>query len=269
MGSCSSSTPSKKRVNDLECNYDFYLDELREKSEKDNEFSEFEIVGKLMEYQMLNANEKVEKKICKYFFINNLTGKIRSKIKTKLKDLLVEGQIERKGKFKIKTLMECYDNVIEKYYEGQLEVTEKGFEAKGSVVFVEKEERKTKEEYSFLLDFTSNVWRGNYKYKNSLVELKIFMKMKEGKQVTVLSGISMDDKGISLWSGFIKDGKCTMQQSYIGKDIKPRIITYEGTYNKALENINGVILSRDDEIDNITTFDLKFERNPKKLVSNN
>jgi len=251
----------------LEYNYEYYLEEYRKRDETDNEYNEKEIIGKLIEYQKNTSNEIIEKKICKYFFINILTGKIRSKIKTILNDvdIYVDGIIERKGKFKIKTLMGVLDNQLEKDYEGQLEVSDKGFEAKGQVIFVEKEEKKTKEEYSFLLDFTSNIWRGSYKYRNSLCDLRIFMKIREGRKFKTVSGISMDDKGISLWNGIIDEkNKCTMQQSYIGKDVKPRVITYEGIYNKALENINGLLLSRDEESLSDTHFDLKFERNPKK-----
>jgi len=177
--------------------------------------------------------------------------------------------LKKKGKFKIKTLMGVLDNQLEKNYEGQLVASDKGFEANGQVLFVEKDEKKPKEGYSFLLDFTRDIWRGSYKYKNNLYDLRIFMKIREGRKFKTVSGISMDDIGVSLWNGIIDEkNKCTMQQSYIGKDVKPRSITYEGIYNKAMENISGKLLSRDEEALADTNFELKFEKNPKKVVVN-
>src|SRR5258708_6384195 len=134
MGICNSSSLKAKtrKDHDIDVNFDIYLEELREGKEKDNEMTDFEVVGKLIEYQRNTLKqEPTERKYCKFFFINTNTGKIRSKIKSKINDIYIEGEMERKGKFRINSKLECYGNIVEKIYEGQLENTEKGLEGKG------------------------------------------------------------------------------------------------------------------------------------------
>lgn len=271
MGNCNSTkiATGQKNKDDMELNYDEYLEELREEKDKDN--ADFEIVGKLIEYHKLKDKEiPSERKYSKYFFINPITGKIRSKVKSKLGDIDVDGFIERKGKFKITTKYNCAGNVIEKAFEGQLISNEVSLEGKGGVNKINTNgDVLSEEDHSFLLDFSTDIWRGNYTFKNNIVDIKAFMKIRTGREIKTLSGISFDERGVSLWQGFIQlDNKVTICQSYIGRDLKPKSITYEGNYNSSMNLISGTILDRDGESDKITTYSFTYEKNPKKNLIN-
>ena len=269
MGNCNSTKINSREKNkdDMELNYDEYLDELRNEKDQDREVPDFEIVGKLIEFHKLKDKETpIERKYSKYFFINPFSGKIRSKVKSKLGDLDVEGFIERKGKFKISIKINCAGNMIEKSFEGQLICSEVSIEGKGAVNKINiNGDISSQEDYSFLLDFSTDIWRGNYTYRNNIVDIKAFMKIRSVNDSKALSGLSIDERGVSLWQGIIQtDNKVVLLQSYIGRDIKPKSITYGGTYNASMNLINGTIMDRDGEPDKITTYSLTLQKNPKK-----
>ena len=268
MGVChSTKNKSKKTDDDMELNYDEYLDELRDAKEKDKDQIDFEVVGKLLEYNQIKEKEiPTIRKYCKYFFINTSTGKIRSKIKSKLGDIHIDGEIDRKGKFKITSKFECAGNIVEKLFESQLICSDSSLEGKGVVIKINEFGDNTPQDgITFLLDFSSDVWRGNYTFKNTIVDIKGYMKIRVGKEKKTLSGMSLDEKGLSLWIGFITiDNKVTLQQSFIGREIKQKSITYGGIYSPALNLISGTILDRDGVDDKVTIYSITLEKNPKK-----
>lgn len=271
MGNCYSSISKndKKTKDEMELNYDEYLEELRDEKDKEKAPSDYEIVGKLIEFHKLKDKElPSERKYSKYFFFNNITGKIRSKVKSKLGYIDIEGFIERKGKFKISTKYNCLGNIIEKSFEGQLISNENSLEGAGGVKKINVNgDVIAEEDHSFLLDFTTDIWKGNYTFKNNIIDIKAFMKIKNVMEKKTLSGISIDERGVSLWQGFIdKDNKVLISQIYIGGDIKPKSITYGGYHNSSMNIISGTILEHDGVTDKITTYSLSFLKNPKKSL---
>jgi len=91
------------------------------------------------------------------------------------------------------------------------------------------------------------------------------MKIRSGAESKTLSGISLDERGVSLWQGIIpSDNKVTLYQSYIGNDVRPKSITFGGSYNQSMNIISGSILNRDGENDNTTQYTITREKNPKK-----
>jgi len=269
MGVCYSTKNNTyiKKSDDMELKYDDYLEELRDQKEKDREMIDFEVVGKLIQFYKVKDKEiHSERRYCKYFFINPVTGKIKSKVKSKLGDVDIDGYLERKGKFKITVKYMCAGNLEEKIFEGQLVSTDISLEGKGGVNKVNMNGEITPvEDYTFILDFSTDLWKGNYTLKNNIVDIKAFMKIRLGTESKTLSGMSLDDRGVSLWQGFIQaDNKVTLYQSYIGNDVRPKSITFGGSYNPSMNIISGSILNRDGENDNTTQYTITYEKNPKK-----
>lgn len=269
MGVCHSTKHNNyiKKSDDMELRYDDYLEELRDQKEKDKEITDFEVVGKLIQFYKVKDKEiPTERRYCKYFFINPVTGKIRSKVKSKLGDVDIDGYIERKGKFKITVKYMCAGNLEEKIFEGQLISSDIALEGKGGVNKVNiNGEVTVVEDYTFILDFSTDLWKGNYTLKNNIIDIKSFMKIRSGRENKILSGMSLDERGVSLWQGSIQaDNKVSLLQSYIGNDVRPKSITFGGSYNPGMNIISGTILNRDGENDNNTQYTITLEKNPKK-----
>lgn len=267
MGVCTSTKGKATFKIDKGENLDFEY--YRELVRDQKDAMVFEVKAKLWEF--IEVSPKMIKKnlVCKYLFVKP-NGKFESRIKQALsgEEMFIEGVIEKNGNisFSYKQKMLNNNSVKVRYYEAKLALTNDGLQCKGPILETSEnigEGKVVRHGETFLLDFNTKLWRAEYLNRNkSLNQFNVLLKIKN----FVLSGISIDEKGVSVFAGVENDNKISLIQQYIDKDYTNGATLEAGTfsYSGVIDKINNEIAGnvKNKELDNDTKFTIKLIGKP-------
>jgi hypothetical protein len=274
MGSCTSSVDNKKTqiIKNKNLDYDFFDFNFscQNLSQLIN-LNEYRIKCEFLEK---DQNKKIKKKflISKYLYISP-EGKITSMIpiKNSQEKILIEGQIHKNLNLKIKKSEKKFDEILQIFYNGEFFLKKNSLKIQG--IFNKENNNEINKQNEFEILFSKNKFKVEFS-ENFFFEFYLFLDIEDSEEdinsVYFLSGISHNEKGISLWRGLsngIGTNKVLIIQQYIIPtvtyskdkcDFKNFKIFYEGDYDKDKKIIEGVIYSEDIKKEDDIRFNISF-----------
>lgn len=269
MGVCNGTTNKTVKTNkNNNLDFEFFRDSIKENTNN----KVFEVKANL--FNIVTPHPKVTSYILinKYLFFEP-TGVLTSRIKQQLskEEILIEGQLSKTGQLNLLYKQKILENNITKitYYEGKLEsIPDKdGLTLKGNIFEDSGIGKHILPNHSFVLQFAGGQYKIEYQSKiKGNINITAFLKLKDG----VFSGISVDEKGYSVWAGVDNNNQVTLIQQYIDKENLPgsnsleaSTFSYVGVMDKINNTIEGIVKNRDLEKD--TKFLIKYMSKPKSF----
>jgi hypothetical protein len=245
---------------------DFDFEEFRTFIHSKNSEKLFEVKAKLWEIVQVNNKATKMSLVSKYLFFV-ASGKFESRIKKRNGDeITIEGKLEKNGEIKLTKKQKVLENnqIKSTHYDGKIISSEKGMKCEGKVTTTNEAGEKVPTGNNFILDFTNNLWKLEYKLKNKFdININVFLRCKNN----IYSGISFDEsKGFSVWTGVEKNEiEDTILQQYLNSnetDPGASSYKYTGKNYKIEKIIEGTILNQ--ELETGTAFKLKEIGKPYK-----
>lgn len=268
MGICGS-TNNKEGVIE-EVNEDLNFEKAREEYRDKRDDNVYEVKAKLYEFVRVNTKLTRKSLISKYLFFTP-NGKFSSSVsKTMFSDLLIEGWLNPKGlMLSLITKQHLVENNSYqiKTYEGKLSFSEEGCKVIGKVTEDGPQGKVLLEKVSFELDFTTDLWKGNFMDNNKKAcNLLAYIRFKD----LFYTGIAISEKGVSLLRGVDTNKKCNLVQIYIEPDEtrEKNIYSFVGIKDTIANKFEGVVNHRDLDKDTKIVFELKGNPKKAKIVNN-